>query len=61
MAQPPSGEQFALRFGSQRATVVEVGGGIREYSVDGRDVLDPYPREAICDGGHGAGGRLRAS
>jgi len=54
MAQPPSGEQFEIRFERQRATIVEVGAGIREYSVDGRDVLEPYPREAICDGGHGA-------
>lgn len=54
MSQWPSGEQFELRLGAQRATIVEVGAGIREYSVDGRDVLEPYPREAICDGGHGA-------
>jgi aldose 1-epimerase len=50
----PSGEQFELRHGAQRATIVEVGAGIREYAVDDRDVLEPYPREAICDGGHGA-------
>jgi len=30
-----------------------VGGGIREYSVDGRAVLDPYPADRICDGAHG--------
>ncbi|HEY1834546.1 MAG TPA: aldose 1-epimerase family protein [Solirubrobacteraceae bacterium] len=50
----PSGEQFELRCGEQRATIVEVGAGIRAYSVAGRDVLDPYPLDAICDGGHGA-------
>jgi aldose 1-epimerase len=50
----PSGEQFEIACGEQRATIVEVGGGIREYSVAGRDVLDPYPVEAICDGAHGA-------
>jgi aldose 1-epimerase len=38
----PSGEQFEISAGSQRATIVEVGGGIREYEVDGRAVLDPY-------------------
>ena len=27
---------------------------MREYEVDGRAVLDPYPLEAICDGAHGA-------
>jgi aldose 1-epimerase len=54
MRTPPSGEQFEISHGEQRATVVEVGGGIREYAVGGRAVLDPYPIEAICDGAHGA-------
>jgi len=49
----PSGEQFQIVHGEQRATIVEVGGGIREYEVAGRPVLDPYPLDAICDGGHG--------
>lgn len=51
---PPSGEQFTIVAGAHRATVVEVGGGIRAYTVDGRDVLDPYPVHAMCDGSHGA-------
>jgi aldose 1-epimerase len=51
---PPSGEQFEISHGEQRATIVEVGGGIREYEVGGRAVLDPYPIETICDGAHGA-------
>lgn len=50
---PPSGEQFELAHGEQRATVVEVGGGLRCYSVGGREVLESYPLQAICDGGHG--------
>jgi len=50
----PSGRQFEIALGDQRATVVELGGGIREYSVAGRAVLDPYPLESICDGAHGA-------
>lgn len=54
MPIPPSGEQFELRWGDQRATIVEVGGGIREYAVGDRPVLDPYPLEAMCDGAHGA-------
>jgi aldose 1-epimerase len=49
-----SGEQFEISFGRQRATIVEVGGGIREYEVEDRAVLDPYPEDAICDGAHGA-------
>jgi aldose 1-epimerase len=54
MAIPPSGEQFQITNGSQRATIVEVGGGIREYVVGERAVLDPYPLDAMCDGAHGA-------
>jgi aldose 1-epimerase len=50
----PSGEQFEIVHGEQRATIVEVGGGVREYIVAGRPVLDPYPVHAICDGAHGA-------
>jgi aldose 1-epimerase len=53
MPSPPSGEQFEIGHGEHRATIVEVGGGIREYFVGGRPVLDPYPREAICDGARG--------
>ena len=37
---PPSGAQYELRLGNQRAIVVEVGGGLREYEVDGQAVLD---------------------
>jgi len=54
MSIPPSGRQFEITHGEQRATIVEVGGGVREYAVGERDVLDPYPLEAICDGAHGA-------
>ena len=53
MAPAPSGEQHEIVFGDQRATVVEVGGGIREYLHGDRHVLDPYPLEQMCDGAHG--------
>lgn len=53
MTIPPSGDQYQISFGEQRATIVEVGGGIREYEVGGRDVLDPYALADICDGAHG--------
>ncbi len=49
----PSGEQFEIASGRQRATIVEVGGGVREYEVGGRLVLDPFPIDAMCDGAHG--------
>jgi aldose 1-epimerase len=39
MPAAPSGEQFEIVHGEQRATIVEVGGGIRSYSHGGRDVL----------------------
>jgi aldose 1-epimerase len=54
VAFAPSGEQYEIASGDQRATIVEVGGGIREYSVGSRPVLDPYPIDAMCDGAHGA-------
>jgi aldose 1-epimerase len=46
---PPSGEQFELRHGAQRAVVVEVGGGLREY--DG--VLLGYGVDEMCTSGRG--------
>jgi aldose 1-epimerase len=54
MSAVPSGQQFEIADGAQRATVVEVGGGIREFVVGERPVLEPYPLEAMCDGAHGA-------
>ncbi len=33
---------------------MQVGGGVREYAVAGKDVLDPYPLTAMSDGAHGA-------
>ncbi|HTU14956.1 MAG TPA: aldose 1-epimerase family protein [Solirubrobacterales bacterium] len=54
MSVPPSGEQFEISSGEHRATIVEVGGGIRRYEVGGRPVLDPFPLEEMCDGAHGA-------
>ena len=46
---PPSGEQFEIRHGEQRAVVVEVGGGLREYG----DVLFGYGVDEMCSGGRG--------
>ncbi|MGC2191500.1 MAG: aldose 1-epimerase family protein [Candidatus Dormiibacterota bacterium] len=54
MGSPPSGEQFEISWGEQRATIVEVGGGVREYCWGDRSVFDPYPVDAMCDGAHGA-------
>jgi aldose 1-epimerase len=50
---PPSGEQFEIRSGAQRAVIVEVGGGIREYTVGEQPVLDGFAISAMADGGRG--------
>jgi len=44
----PSGEQHPIGHGSQAAVVVEIGGGLREYRVDGFHVLDGYPAEVMA-------------
>lgn len=49
----PSGEQIELAFDDQRAVVVEVGGGLRTYSVAGRDVLDGYLADEMSTAGRG--------
>ena len=49
----PSGEQFEIAFGEQRAVVVEVGGALRRYTVREREVLDGYEAEAMCTSGRG--------
>ena len=53
MAATPSGEQFELVLGDQRAVVTEVGAGLRAYSAGGREVLDGYPLDALADSGRG--------
>jgi aldose 1-epimerase len=50
---PPSGEQFEIAFGDHRAVVVEVGGGLRSYSVADRDVLDGYGLDEQSTSGRG--------
>ena len=50
---PPSGRQFALVEGDQRAVAVEVGGGLRTYSVAGHDVIDGYPETEMSSVGRG--------
>lgn len=51
--RPPSGTQYEITHGDQRAVVVEVGGGVRVYEVGDRPVLHPYDLGAVCDGAHG--------
>lgn len=49
----PSGRQWLLRNGSHEVTVVEIGGGLRSYTVNGQAVLDGFAEDAMCSGGRG--------
>jgi aldose 1-epimerase len=49
----PSGRQTEIVHGDQRAVVVEVGGGLREYAAKGRDVLDGYRVDEMSSSGRG--------
>ncbi|HMA46336.1 MAG TPA: aldose 1-epimerase family protein [Frankiaceae bacterium] len=51
--EAPSGRQVELSHGDQRATVVEVGGGVRTYDVGGRPVLHGYAEDEMCDAARG--------
>ena len=50
---PPSGDQIEIGHGDQRAVIVEVGGGLREYARGGRDLLDGYPVDRMSSAGRG--------
>ena len=50
---PPSGAQYVIAAGDQEATIVEVGGGLRTYTVAGVDVLAPYELHEMAAGGRG--------
>jgi len=50
---PPSGEQYELIHDDLRATVVEVGGALRELSIGDRPVLDGYAVDEMCIGAKG--------
>lgn len=51
--EAPSGQQFEINWGAHRATVAEVGGGLRECSLDGEEVLDGYGPAERCTGARG--------
>lgn len=50
---PFSGEQWTIRRGGHEATVVQVGGGLRTYTVDGVDVLAGYGPGEMATSGRG--------
>jgi aldose 1-epimerase len=49
----PSGTQFQIELGDQRAVVVEVGGGLRTYEAGGRPLLDAYGPDEMSSSGRG--------
>jgi len=49
----PSGAQYHMAADDQEATVVEVGGGLRTFTVAGEAVLDGYGVDEMCSGGRG--------
>ncbi|HEY7717977.1 MAG TPA: aldose 1-epimerase family protein [Pedococcus sp.] len=53
MQEHPSGQQWVIACGGHEATVVEVGGGLRDYRVGGVDVLAGYPVTEMCRSGRG--------
>jgi aldose 1-epimerase len=50
---PPSGEQIEIKRDGQQAIVVEVGGGLRSYAANGRELLDGYGLDAMSTSGRG--------
>jgi len=50
METSPSGTQWRLAVDGQEATVVEVGGGLRAYSVAGESIVDGYEAGELCPG-----------
>jgi aldose 1-epimerase len=51
----PSGDQYTIRSGDWSATVVEVGGGLRELRAGDLEILDGYGPDEMC---HDARGQL---
>lgn len=49
----PTGQQYEISAGPYRAVAVEVGGGLREATVEDRPLLDGYAEDALPDGGRG--------
>jgi aldose 1-epimerase len=49
----PSGAQWTISRRAHRATIVELGGGLREYTVDGSPVVAGYGERALASKGAG--------
>jgi len=53
LATAPSGFQYEISLGNQRAVVTEVGATLRSYAVDGVDVLDGFDVSELSSAGRG--------
>ena len=53
-AIPPSGRQYPIGHGGQRAVITEVGAGLRTYTIDGEALIDGYAEDEMCTVARGA-------
>ena len=49
----PTGEQYEITLGAQRAVITEVGATLRRYQVDGRDLINGFGATELVTGGRG--------
>ncbi|QTE31328.1 aldose 1-epimerase family protein [Pengzhenrongella sicca] len=49
----PSGAQFRIALGDQRATITEVGANLREYAVGDRDVITSFGEHELAPASNG--------
>ncbi|MCW2810148.1 MAG: aldose 1-epimerase family protein [Friedmanniella sp.] len=49
----PTGEQYEITLGTQRAVVTEVGATLRVYAVDGHDIVSGFEADEVVHGGRG--------
>ncbi|GAA4264092.1 aldose 1-epimerase family protein [Dactylosporangium darangshiense] len=53
LSHAPSGTQWTIRSGGQEAVIVEVGGGVRTFTADGRDVVAGFAEHEHAVGSAG--------
>jgi aldose 1-epimerase len=53
MAAVASGTQWTITWGDHEAVIVEVGGGLRAYTVAGVEVVDGYREDEFSPASHG--------
>lgn len=49
----PTGEQFVITHGTARAVITELAAALREFSIDGVDLTEPYPETSTPPFGDG--------